>query len=230
MAASRRRLAEPGYAGKLSEWIDPEDKNAWDALVAFIQPHMQPYMNPLFEKCGCPPTAFHLNNADLFEQITYEARDPEAVHQAAKNVLQHYGIKPDAFDVQVDYDSSAPHAANGTRGSFARGTIHGGTIRIVIEPSHSEYDTVIAIILHECAHAYLALHGISMSDPTENERLTDAAVLYLGGGDYLLRGYYPASNYRLGYLLKAECQAGMALIQQMTASRKGEMPKEEKAI
>lgn len=217
MSASRRRLEMPGYAVELYDVLEQSDTSSLQALKAFIVPQLKKYTDLLFEKRGMPLAPLQFRDRSLFDRLTYEARDEKAVHQIVNDVLLHYGIKPDIFQVRVEYSENTDASKEGIRGSFARGTLWGGVINVVIKPVHSEYDTVISIVLHECAHAYLALNGISIEDSDENERLTDVAVLFLGGGSYMLRGYYFSRNYRLGYLHKAECEAGMALIREQAA-------------
>lgn len=178
---------------------------------------LQNYISILSQRIGQPYPAFRLKNFEnLFDKLTYEARNPAAVRQAAQQVLQHFGIDPNYYQIEVDYKTTESLGAGGTRGTFSRGTLVGGTIRIVIEPIHSEYDTVIAIIFHECTHAFLALRGLEMDRVQDNERFTDTAAIFLGGAGYILRGYFPSSAYRLGYLEKAECESVQALCEKMT--------------
>jgi len=216
LRASQGRLSSPGYAAKLYGSLKSAEPGCIDKLKEYTIPFMQRYTKILSEKIGMPYREYVVkSSAGLFDRLTYEAHDAAAVRQVTEEVLRHYGIDPKAYRINVDYDSSPSGKENGTRGSFTRGTLTGGTIRIVIEPGHSEYDTVIAIILHECAHAFLSLRGICLDDPHENECLTDAAAIYLGGARYILRGYFASSAYQLGYLKEIECEAVRTLTEQL---------------
>ena len=63
-----------------------------------------------------------------------------------------------------------------------------------------------AIIAHEMTHAFLYSKEIFLSDPNENEMLTDLATIFIGLGKLLLNGLkyrvneYSGMEYSVGYL------------------------------
>lgn len=219
LAASRLRLEETGYCGKLCDYIGSSDAKGGAELRKRIAAQMQKYMDLLYEKAGAPLVDFRLSGAkEMMDKLTYEAHDAKAVTQLVKDVLTHYGLSPNMYIIQVEYKNDASYTSGDALGTFTRGQFLGGKINVTIQSHYSEYDTVISIVMHECAHAYLALKGISLSDKKENERLTDAAAVFLGGGSYLMRGYYPSRQYRVGYLHKSECEAAGSIRENLIVS------------
>jgi len=89
--------------------------------------------------------------------------------------------------------------------SVHSGLYHGvsQTIEIFNRPYFNAIN-VEAIMAHECSHAFLAFHHISLSDKEENEVLTDIAAIYLGFSQVLYLGYLPIdigkSTYSIGYI------------------------------
>lgn len=172
-----------------------------------IMKHLQPYLQLLEEKIGSPNKTYRLKNAEsLFSQLVYDAKDPKAVETVIRDVLCHYGVDPLKFQVQVEYQEKEMDKDGGTLGTFTPNKPFGGTIRVVLVPRYSEYDMVIAVILHECAHALLYSRMVSLPETKENERLTDVAAIYMGGGEYIRRGYYMYKSFRVGYLQHAESE------------------------
>lgn len=221
LSVSSRRLSALGYAAKLCDFVEADDKKSISALKERIASDLQRYIDILLGKGCAPLEEFRLSNPKSYiDTLTYEAHNPDAIRRAANEVLTHYGLNASCYSVEVDYDASSVVSAGGTRGTFTRGLLSGGRIRIVMERTFSEYDTVISIILHECAHAFCSLKGIHLNDPDENEYLTDVAAILLGGGRYILRGYFPSSDYRIGYLRRAECEVAKELCDRLFLSQK----------
>ena len=222
MDASKNRLSSQEYALRLSDYLlsmgpalytsaprnlsTAQYEELLNSFRGYFSQKLRKFTDLLQQKIGAPFQEFHLSNSnEMFSHLTYEAKNASAVKQLVKEILNHYGIDHSPFTIQVVYEPQVNRHVSGSRGSFTRGVLSGGTIRVVIEPDYSEYDTVIAIALHESAHVFLALRGIQLENTEENEQLTDAAAIYLGGGEYILRGYFPSSSYRIGYLRKIEC-------------------------
>lgn len=168
----------------------------------------------LAHRVGAPRPAFHLGNFDrYFEKLTYEAHDAGAVSDMVDQVLRHYGLDPARIHTQVIYDAGGPGSETAhTRGTYAGTAAGHGQIQVRLEPEYSDYDTVISIALHECAHYFNALRGLRLEDTQKNERLTDLTAIWLGGGDYLLRGYF-FLRVRVGYLTEAECRYAVEQVQ-----------------
>jgi len=219
-AASRRRLSDSGYIHRLyqSAYAQRSPGNAL-ALRKLAAQRVQPLIERLSASSELSYSAFRLRDADsLIDRLTYDAHDAAAVTRVVEDVLRHYGIDRATIRVQVDYIERHNAGEGGTLGTFtAMGA--GGLVRIAIDPEYGEYDTVVAVVLHECAHAYLNARRIRIPDADENERLTDAAAIYLGGGDYILRGYFPPSGHRVGYLSKIECELAQQRVAELQASR-----------
>ena len=91
------------------------------------------------------------------------------------------------------------------RGQFQNAVTGYGKVRIILKPEDSEFDTVVAIIMHECAHYFSEIHHTKLEDKKENERLTDATAIWLGAGQRMERGCFPRSNVQIGYLTQDEC-------------------------
>ena len=178
---------------------------AENRLIARIMKYLLPYINILEEKVGPPNRTYKLRNAEtLFSQLVYEAKNSKAVEIVVREVLSHYGVDPSKYQVQVVYQEKELDKDGGTLGTFTQSKPFGGIIRVVLVPRYSEYDMVIAVILHECAHAFLYSRMINLPESRENERLTDVAAIYMGGGEYVRRGYYMYKSFRVGYLQEAE--------------------------
>ena len=67
---------------------------------------------------------------------------------------------------------------------------------------------------------YALLHALRLHypDKAENERFTDLAAIYFGGGAYILRGYFRPDGRRVGYLSRIECEAAQAWVQESRKS------------
>lgn len=211
-AASMKRLSDSGYIHCLyiSDYIGKSPRNAQALRDLAIH-----RVKPLFERMKASTDLhfgeFRVSNAvDILDHLNYEAHDVAAVNQVVREVMIHYGIRPGTVSVQVDYATEHLPKEGGTLGTFSPSG-DGGVVRIVMDPTYSEYDTVVSVILHECAHAFLHLRNIRYPDNNENERFTDLAAIYMGGGNYILRGNFPSANRRVGYLSQVECEEAQKL-------------------
>ena len=191
------RLYKNGYA-----WYYPK---SGDRLISLLMESLVPYIDILEEKLGPSNITFKLKNPEaLFSQLTYDAKNPKAVETVVKDVLSHYGVDQAKYIIQVEYQEKELNKDGGTLGTFTKTTPFGGIIKVVLVPRYSEYDAVISVILHECAHALLSSRMISLPEKKDNERLTDVAAIYMGGANYIKRGYYMYKSFRIGYLLESE--------------------------
>lgn len=158
----------------------------------------------LLKKAGSPLPPFQLKYFGYyFDNLTYEAHNSGAVSSVVDEVLKHYRIDSSKIHTIVEY-SDKENIQNGEiRGQYS-GNNGYGTIKIVIKPTYSEFDTVVAIIMHECSHYYKYLHNINLPNVEEDERLTDLTTIWLGGGSKLKFGYFPGENVNIGYIKKEE--------------------------
>ena len=197
-------------------------------MISLIMKSLSPYIDILEEKLGPPNTVYKLKNAEeLFLRLVYDAKDAKAVEIVVREVLLHYGVDQSKYKIQVEYQEKELNKDGGTLGTFTRSMPFGGTIKVVLVPRYSEYDAVISVILHECAHALLFSRMISLPDTKENERLTDVAALYMGGANYIKRGYYMYKSFRIGYLQEGESEL---IIQEIEKRRNNLFGKKDKLI
>ena len=182
-------------------------------------PEIDELLDVLAQNAGFPLTDFKLSSKNdptkFFDSLTYEARNAGAVSDMVDQILRHYGLDSTRIcTVAVYEETGGPSGGEKqTRGSYTASAVDHGTLRIVIKPAYSEYDTIVAIALHECAHRFNDVHGIHLDDSQKNERLTDLTAIWLGGGNYLKRGYF-FRNVRLGYLTEEEFDYALNLIVQ----------------
>lgn len=182
-------------------------------------PEIDELLDVLVQNAGTPLTDFKLSSKNdptkFFDSLTYEARNAGAVSDMVDQILRHYGLDSTRICTVAVYEESdgLSGGEKQTRGSYTASAVDHGTLRIVIKPTYSEYDTIVAIALHECAHRFNDVHGIHLDDSQKNERLTDLTAIWLGGGNYLKRGYF-FRNVRLGYLTEEEFDYALKLIVQ----------------
>ena len=215
MEASRKRLADRDYFQRLAASAYGQQPSVDAALHAYAERRLRPYIETLQAKARLHYEEFRVRDFDgTFERLTYEAHDPAAVERVVREILGHYGLDGRTIRVQVDYAREPVPVNGGTLGAFTPGGA-GGLVRVVMDRNYSNYDSVVAVALHECAHALLNALRIRYPDRDENERFTDLAAIYFGGGRYILRGYFPSDGRRIGYLNRIECEAAQALVQKL---------------
>ncbi len=160
----------------------------------------------LEQRISIPRPEFHVQNAEyFFERLTYEAHDSGAVASVTDQVLRHYGLDPSKVQIETSFLDQKSKNAEEIRGQFEKSVMNYGKIRIVLKPEDSEFDTLIAIIMHECAHYFSEIYHTRLDDKEKNERLTDLTAIWLGAGRRVLRGYFPREKIQIGYLKKDEC-------------------------
>lgn len=159
----------------------------------------------LKEKLGVPLPEFRVQNFEyFFDRLTYEAHGPGAVSSVTDQVLRHYGL--DSSKVRIETVFSNQKSENEeVRGQFQNAAAEHGRIRIVLTPEDCEFDSVVAVIMHECAHYFSEIHHTKLENKEKNERLTDLTAIWLGAGERMERGCFPRKNVQIGYLRKEEC-------------------------
>ena len=163
------------------------------------------YIRILEQKIGAPNREYRPQNAsELLDQLTYDAHKPGAVEKVVREVLSHYGLDQTRYTVLVEYKPQDLKTKKENLGTYTNTGCGRGIIRIFMFPRYSEYDMVIGVIMHECAHALLHSIMVSLPDRDENERLTDVAAIYMGGDRYLQRGYFMFHDFHAGYMKDAE--------------------------
>ena len=205
---SEKRISDYEYLVKLYqyEYVKYYPKSG-DRLISLIMQSLTQYIDILEEKLGPPNSTYRLKNPEaLFLKLVYDAKNAKAIETVVKEVLLHYGVDQSKYTIQVEYQEKELDKNGGTLGTFTKSMPFGGTIKVVLVPRYSEYDAVMAVILHECAHALLSSRMISLPDTKENERLTDVAAIYMGGANYIKRGYYMYKSFRIGYLQEGESE------------------------
>lgn len=164
------------------------------------------HLNYLEQHLGMPLPEFRVQNFEyFFERLTYEAHDPGAVTSVTDQVLRHYRLDPSKVRIEAEFLDQKPEDSEEVRGQFQNAVTGYGKVRIILKPEDSEFDTVVAIIMHECAHYFSEIHHTKLEDKNENERLTDATAIWLGAGQRMERGCFPRSNVQIGYLTQDEC-------------------------
>lgn len=205
---SCERLRDRNYLGRLCAGLSDDDiQRMREKIDRQIGENLSEYFDWLAEKIGPPSAEFRLKFSDeLFSQLSYEARKPAAVEYVVRRILSHYGVNGNNITVQTEYRQKDHMDEKGTLGSFTSIGRDGGIIKIVLVQAYSTYDSIIAVALHECAHALLHARGATLADTERNEILTDTTAIYMGGGAYFQRGCYAFSSFRIGYLYKIECE------------------------
>lgn len=201
---SDQRLSDYDYLVKLynSDYLKYYPQDRVELKTRLLKP-LKSYIDLLENKLGPPNVEYKVRNVEsFFSELVYDAKNAKAVEQIVREVLCHYGVNPVKYQVQVVYQDDE---FEGTLGTFTETGLMSGIVRVVLIPCYSEYDVVVAVILHECAHALLYSRMISLPDKKENERLTDIAAIYMGGGEYLQRGYFMYKSFHVGYLQELEC-------------------------
>lgn len=189
--------------------VQKRHKNRRSTGAAHAEKHrdISELLDYLEQRLGRPYPEFRVQNFGyFFERLTYEAHDPGAVASVTDQVLRHYCLDPSKVQIETAFSDNPRGSGEEVRGQFQNAATGYGKVRIVLKPEDSEFDTVIAIIMHECAHYFSEVHHTKLEDEAENERLTDATAIWLGAGERMLRGCFPRSNIQIGYLTKEECQ------------------------
>lgn len=164
-------------------------------------------LDHLEQHFGIPLPEFRVQNFEyFFERLTYEAHDPGAVTSVTDQVLRHYRLDPSKVRIEADFLKQASEQGKEVRGQYQGAAQDYGKVRIILTPEDSEFDTVIAVIMHECAHYFSEIQQTKLEDREENERLTDVTAIWLGAGQRMERGCFPRANVRIGYLTQEECQ------------------------
>lgn len=195
--AARRNTKERESFVQIPDHDEPKDENRRD---------ISEHLDYLEQHLGAPLPEFRVQNFEyFFERLTYEAHDPGAVTSVTDQVLRHYRLDPSKVRIEAEFLNQKAEAGEEVRGQFQNAVTGYGKVRIVLKPEDSEFDTVVAIIMHECAHYFSEIHHTKLEDKKENERLTDATAIWLGAGQRMERGCFPRSNVRIGYLTQDEC-------------------------
>ena len=164
-------------------------------------------LDELDRQLGAPLPEFRVQNISyFFDRLTYEAHDPGAVSSVTDQVLRHYGLDPSMVQIETLYSDRPRENGQEVRGQFQNAAADHGKIRIILTPEDSEFDTVVAIIMHECAHYFGEIHHTKLDDDAQNERLTDITAIWLGAGTRMERGCFPRANVQIGYLTRNECR------------------------
>ena len=195
--AARRNSKERESFVQIPDHDEPKDENRRDISehLDYLEGHL-----------GMPFPEFRVQNFEyLFERLTYEAHDPGAVTSVTDQVLRHYRLDPSKVRIEAEFLNQKVEAGEEVRGQFQNAVTGYGKVRIVLKPEDSEFDTVVAIIMHECAHYFSEIHHTKLEDKKENERLTDATAIWLGAGQRMESGCFPRSNVQIGYLTQDEC-------------------------
>lgn len=170
-------------------------------------PEISRMLNFLEERLGPPLPEFEVKRFSYyFSGLSFEAHSPGTVASMADEVLHHSGIDSSCVRITTEYRDTNRDESVSTRGLYQSTSHGGGKIHIIIRPEDSSYDTVIAIIMHECAHYASDIFKTRLEDIEKNERLTDLTAIWLGGGKRILRGFFPRSGVHLGYLTEEECK------------------------
>ncbi len=120
----------------------------------------------------------------------------------------------------VEWSQPSRQSQKTQAGSFSSNFV-GREIKLIIEWDYSP-DHVMAILCHECTHAFMQTHNLNWQDMSMNEERTDIMAVLLGFGNYMRRGYQiihytqdlPASDggrrsqitrKKVGYISSDEC-------------------------
>lgn len=199
-SSTPKPAAKPAFKSSPEAKLKAEQKEEIDTMLSYLS-----------QRLGPPLPEFVPSRFDYYyDTLTYEAHNAGAVSSMMDEVLRHFQVDSSKVQCKTLYLSPEQKQSNSQQGASIRGTFNSpvagyGVIQIAIEPKDSSYDTVIAIILHECAHYVSRLRHTELKDKDKNERLTDLTAIWLGGGTRMERGYFPRSQLKIGYLSREEC-------------------------
>lgn len=154
-------------ARKEKAQADNKDSSDSSAVLSQHEKYHDIYdlLDYLEQRIGIPRPEFYVQNAEyFFERLTYEARNSGAVASMTDQVLRHYGLDPSRIQIETLFLNQKSESAEEVRGRFEKYIMDYGKVRVVLKPEDSEFDTVIAIIMHECAHYFSEIHHTKLDD------------------------------------------------------------------
>ena len=161
------------------------DKRYFNKKIKFLAKSIN--MSPLAE--------YKVSDAVRQEIITSYC-DQSAVKKLVKEIFTHFGIPFENTEINIEFDNTYSRFYEGDpgpAGSYIRYADGSAAIRVVLKPSYG-IDEIVAIVCHECSHAFLFNKGVRIEPREQNEMLTDITAVYLGCGKYLLKGYAPVNR------------------------------------
>lgn len=162
-----------------------EKEKTESALLALDNEfHLYPYIRYAIEKLGFREKTYMLPQTLLF-RLCENRFDSNVLKELVDNILSYLGIPFMAKFKGVKVLKTPADGGVHKIGSYG----NAGNIEMMLYEHHTA-EQILALAIHECAHAYLDFQGFAPGgDATKNEILTEVAAIYLGFGIYLKTGY-----------------------------------------
>jgi hypothetical protein len=142
------------------------------------------------------PLGDYTVSTEIANKLIASKYDENSISLLIKEMIEHLQLPYQIISVIVRMDNKASSELKGETISAAGKYIHTQVFH-VIEVNlrkHYDFNRVVAIVCHEITHHYLFSKKVFLKETSENELLTDIGAIYLGFGNYLLRGYQPYEN------------------------------------
>lgn len=163
-------------------------------VVKRKDPYLDDKINYLYQNLRVPPFPVYVISKQLKKTLYRNRFGQPSIEMLVHDILERLEVPVDNLEVIVDDESISRFEGKSTAGLYVETA--GGLkreIHIALKPGYS-LNEVVAIICHECTHAYLNYHNVKLDDVRENEVLTDTGAMYLGFSQYLLAGYKPVKR------------------------------------
>lgn len=131
---------------------------------------------------------------DRFIEDLDSDKEPSEIQWAAEAMASHIGLTQ-VPSLEFFYNQQSKWAPwlSTSKQTQTLGTFKSGEIQVA-RTERGRAHVLGSILAHELAHMYLELHRIRSESTNENEKLTDAAAVYLGFGKLMLNGYVAAQE------------------------------------
>lgn len=162
-------------------------------VVKRKDPYLDDKVAYLIDNLPIPPREPYILSKELRKKLCKDRFGQPSIQALVYDILQTIGVPHDNFSVAVNLDKTPRFSeSKGTAGLYTESK-DSRKIEINLKECYS-LNEVVAIICHECSHAFLNYYHVKLPDTAENEVLTDTCAIYLGFAQYLLAGYKPVKR------------------------------------
>lgn len=162
-------------------------------VVKRKDPYLDDKVRYLIENLPIQPREPYTLSKEMRKSLCKDRFGQSSIQALVYDILKTIGVPYDNFGVKVNIDKTSRfEQSKGAAGLYIEDE-DTRTIQINLKDSYS-LNEVVAIICHECSHAFLNYYNVRLPDTAENEVLTDTCAIYLGFAQYLLAGYKPVKR------------------------------------